>query len=64
MDALNSKLDLLLEAINGGRVGVKNGFVLDLEEMLNVENTRLSRGMQFRSIKLDFSWFDGENPIG
>lgn len=50
---LNSKMDLLLEAVNG-RTGFRNGAGRN-EEELNSEHSRVSSGMHFSFYQVGFS---------
>lgn len=63
LEMLNSKIDVLLEAVNGGRLGYQNGNGKQ-EECLNFEHYGVSANMKFHSIKLEFPRFDRENPTG
>lgn len=60
LEVLNSKMDLLLEAMNGGRTSCRGRN----EEEFKSKHSRVSSSMHVRSIKLDFSRFDRENPTG
>lgn len=62
-EALSSKMDLLLEAVNGGRTGSHNGNGRH-DDGTNTEHLGVSGGIPFRSIKIEFPIFDEENPIG
>lgn len=59
LEELNLKIDLLLEAVNRGRMASQNGHVRH-EDWMNTEHSGVSRGMQLHSIKLDFSRFGWE----
>lgn len=59
LEVLSSKIDVLLDAVNGGIMGHQHDG--GRQEQVNHEQMR---GMQFRSIKLDFPRFDGNNPTG
>ncbi|KAF5475690.1 hypothetical protein F2P56_007468 [Juglans regia] len=62
LEGLNSRMDLLLEAMNGGRID-RNGKGSHIDGG-HIGNTSLNSGMQFRSIKLDFPRFHGDDPSG
>ncbi|KAF5450607.1 hypothetical protein F2P56_030941, partial [Juglans regia] len=62
LEGLNSKMDILLETLNGSRSD-RNGKGSHMDGG-HIGNTSLNSGMQFRSIKLDFPRFHGDEPSG